>query len=154
MWEMQALTSTPTLSHLDDSQSPTNTNRGLGGGLADMDTSNDDKSDNDTSGMDCLSPDKLDCGQSCSSSGGGGGGGGGDTHPHHQHHQHQHQPAHFHQLLQTHGGASAAAAAAACGEHLTGQANTATAAAREYLQQGKCNYREQKMGMANKIENG
>ncbi|XP_030558148.1 uncharacterized protein LOC115760792 [Drosophila novamexicana] len=129
MWEMQALTSTPTLSHLDDSQSPTNTNRGLGGGLADMDTSNDDKSDNDTSGMDCLSPDKLDCGQSCSSSGGGGGGGGGDTHPHHQHHQHQHQPAHFHQLLQTHGGASAAAAAAACGEHLTGQANTATAAA-------------------------
>ncbi|XP_062127894.1 RNA-binding protein asd-2 [Drosophila sulfurigaster albostrigata] len=149
MWEMQALTSTPTLSHLDDSQSPTNTTRGLGGGLADMDTSNDEKSDNETSGMDCLSPDKLDCGQSCSSSGG-------DTqlqqhqhqhhhHPH-QHHQqqqqqhpqqqqqqqqqhHHHQPAHFHQLLQTHGGASAAAAAAACGDHLAGQTTTATAAA-------------------------
>ncbi|KAH8300176.1 hypothetical protein KR044_011061, partial [Drosophila immigrans] len=140
MWEMQALTSTPTLSHLDDSQSPTNTNRGLGGGLADMDTSNDEKSDNETSGMDCLSPDKLDCGQSCSSSGG-------DTqlqqHPHHHHHpqqqqqqhqqqqqqHHHHQPAHFHQLLQTHGGASAAAAAAACGDHLAGQTTTATAAA-------------------------
>ncbi|KAL7735680.1 hypothetical protein ACLKA6_002558 [Drosophila palustris] len=134
MWEMQALTSTPTLSHLDDSQSPTNTNRGLGGGLADMDTSNDDKSDNDTSGMDCLSPDKLDCSQSCSSSGG-------DTqlqhqqhpqHPQHQQlHHHHHQPAHFHQLLQSHGGATAAAAAAAaaCGDHLTGQTTTATAAA-------------------------
>ncbi|KAH8372053.1 hypothetical protein KR093_009813, partial [Drosophila rubida] len=146
MWEMQALTSTPTLSHLDDSQSPTNTNRGLGGGLADMDTSNDEKSDNETSGMDCLSPDKLDCGQSCSSSGG-------DTqlqqHPHHHHPQqqpqqqqhpqqhqqqqqqqhHHHQPAHFHQLLQTHGGAGAAAAAAACGDHLAGQTTTATAAA-------------------------
>ncbi|XP_034478031.1 homeobox protein abdominal-A [Drosophila innubila] len=133
MWEMQALTSTPTLSHLDDSQSPTNTNRGLGGGLADMDTSNDDKSDNDTSGMDCLSPDKLDCSQSCSSSGG-------DTqlqqqqHQHQQqqqqHHHHHHQPtSHFHQLLQTHGGASAAAAAAACGDHLAGQTTTATAAA-------------------------
>ncbi|XP_017835966.1 RNA-binding protein asd-2 isoform X2 [Drosophila busckii] len=134
MWEMQALTSTPTLSHLDDSQSPTSINRGL----ADMDTSNDDKSDNDTSGMDCLSPDKLDCAQSCSS----------DTqhqqpsqqqqqqqqhhHHHHHHQQQQQQPAHFHQLLQAHSGASsaaAAAAAAACGEHLSGQASSATAAA-------------------------
>ncbi|EDW35983.1 GL17549 [Drosophila persimilis] len=88
MWEMQALTSTPGLAtHLDDSQSPTtststgtgtgtgtnpnpsvvNTCRGLAGGLADMDTSNDDKSDNDISGMDCLSPDKLDCSPACGS---------------------------------------------------------------------------------------
>jgi len=86
MWEMQALTSTPALGahSLEDSQSPTinasnqvggATNssssgangRGLGGGLADMDTSNDDKSD-DASGMECLSAvDKLECSSSCAS---------------------------------------------------------------------------------------
>ncbi|XP_030376852.1 branchpoint-bridging protein [Scaptodrosophila lebanonensis] len=122
MWEMQALTSTPTLSHLDDSQSPTN--RGLGGGLADMDTSNDDKSDNEASvsGMDCISPDKLDCSQSCNSN-------------------EHHQPTHFHQLLQAHGhshghahGHGAATAVAAgltggCGDHMPGQTPSAAATA-------------------------
>ncbi|XP_033152486.1 RNA-binding protein asd-2 [Drosophila mauritiana] len=181
MWEMQALTSTPALGahSLEDSHSPTinsssqvggatnsssngASGRGLGGGLADMDTSNDDKSD-DASGMECLSAvDKLDCSSSCASLGISGITTISTTsseHPHpHQHHQqhqqhqqhhahlhpahahgnqqqqqqqvqhhHSHQ-AHFHQLLQqAHGGASAAAAA--CGEHLSGQATPATAAA-------------------------
>ncbi|XP_068147267.1 RNA-binding protein asd-2 [Drosophila tropicalis] len=124
MWEMQALTSTPALGgHLDDSQSPTTTQNPqihTHRGLADMDTSNDDKSDNDASGMDCLSPDKLDCSQSCTSSS--------------SEQQQQQQHHHFHQLLQAHTGANAAAAAAAaaaaCGDHITGQATTpATAAA-------------------------
>ncbi|XP_017027005.2 RNA-binding protein asd-2 isoform X1 [Drosophila kikkawai] len=186
MWEMQALTSTPTLGthSLDDSQSPTinasnqgagattsscsgGSGRGLGGGLADMDTSNDDKSDVDASGMECLSTvDKLDCSPTCVSLGIAGITSISTTssehpHPHqHSHHAHLHpahahghhqQPqqqqqqqahhhnqqhhhgashqAHFHQLLQhAHGGASAAAAAA-CGEHLSGQATPATAAA-------------------------
>ncbi|KAH8269519.1 hypothetical protein KR018_004750 [Drosophila ironensis] len=182
MWEMQALTSTPALGgahSLDDSQSPTintsnpgsgagsvpganNSNssssgRGLGGGLADMDTSNDDKSDNDASGMDCLSTvDKLECSPTCgslaissiASLSTASSDHAHHTHPHHSHHQHahahthghhQHQQqqaghhhshqTHFHQLLQqAHGGASAAAAAA-CGEHLSGQATPATAAA-------------------------
>ncbi|KAH8348118.1 hypothetical protein KR084_004246, partial [Drosophila pseudotakahashii] len=180
MWEMQALTSTPALGahSLEDSQSPTiNTSsqvgggcgaaasscsgasgRGLGGGLADMDTSNDDKSD-DASGMECLSAvDKLDCSSSCASLGITTISTTSSEHPHphphphqHQHHAHLHATAHahgnqqqqqqvhhqqqqhhhshhFHQLLQqTHGGASAAAAA--CGEHLSGQATPATAAA-------------------------
>ncbi|KAH8402363.1 hypothetical protein KR009_011579, partial [Drosophila setifemur] len=189
MWEMQALTSTPALGgahSLDDSQSPTiNTSsqggagvatsnssgsgRGLGGGLADMDTSNDDKSDNDASGMECLSTvDKLECSPTCASLGISGIASISTSsselthhhqhqqqqqqqhhqhsHPHqhahshghqhqqqqqqqaHHHHHHTHQ-THFHQLLQqAHGGASAAAAAA-CGEHLSGQATPATAAA-------------------------
>ncbi|XP_016953589.1 homeobox protein abdominal-A isoform X2 [Drosophila biarmipes] len=176
MWEMQALTSTPALGahSLEDSQSPTtNTSnqvggattssssgasgRGLGGGLADMDTSNDDKSD-DASGMECLSAvDKLECSSSCASLGISGITTVSTTssehphqHPHqhhahlhpahahgnqqqqqvhhHQQHHHQNHQAHFHQLLQqAHGGASAAAAA--CGEHLSGQATPATAAA-------------------------
>ncbi|XP_017090859.2 uncharacterized protein [Drosophila bipectinata] len=178
MWEMQALTSTPGMGgahSLDDSLSPTintsntatgsgaginagNSNssssgRGLGGGLADMDTSNDDKSDNDASGMECLSTvDKLECSPTCGSLAITGiasisTASSNHTHPHqhahthahghHQQQQHQHQQAahhhshqtHFHQLLQqAHGGASAAAAAA-CGEHLSGQATPATAAA-------------------------
>ncbi|XP_020818384.1 homeobox protein abdominal-A isoform X1 [Drosophila serrata] len=187
MWEMQALTSTPTLGahSLDDSQSPTInasnqgagattssssgcSGRGLGGGLADMDTSNDDKSDVDASGMECLSTvDKLECSPTCVSLGIAGITSISTTssehphshqHPHHAHlhpahaHGHHQQPqqaqqqqqahhhnqqhhhgaghqAHFHQLLQqAHGGASAAAAAA-CGEHLSGQATPATAAA-------------------------
>ncbi|XP_052841024.1 RNA-binding protein asd-2 isoform X1 [Drosophila gunungcola] len=120
MWEMQALTSTPALGahSLEDSQSPTiNTSnqvggattssssgasgRGLGGGLADMDTSNDDKSD-DASGMECLSAvDKLDCSSSCASLGITGITTISTTssehpHPHqHQHHAHLH-PAHAH----------------------------------------------------------
>ncbi|XP_017008023.2 RNA-binding protein asd-2 isoform X1 [Drosophila takahashii] len=182
MWEMQALTSTPALGahSLEDSQSPTiNTSsqvgggcgatasscsgasgRGLGGGLADMDTSNDDKTE-DASGMECLSAvDKLDCSSSCASLGITGITTISTTssehphpHPHpHQHHAHLHPTTHahgnqqqqqvhhqqqqqqhhhghhFHQLLQqAHGGASAAAAA--CGEHLSGQATPATAAA-------------------------
>ncbi|XP_034652160.1 homeobox protein abdominal-A [Drosophila subobscura] len=179
MWEMQALTSTPGLAtQLDDSQSPTTSNstgtgtgtgtnpnpsvstcRGLAGGLADMDTSNDDKSDNDISGMDCLSPDKLDCSPACGSisitttTEHAHSHAHAHAHPqhqqqqqqqqhHHHHHHHGHphshahahthahaQPSHFHQLLQqAHGGASAAAAAA-CGEHLSGQATPAAAAA-------------------------
>ncbi|XP_017054386.1 splicing factor 1 isoform X2 [Drosophila ficusphila] len=131
MWEMQALTSTPALGahSLEDSQSPTtNTSnpgggggggatssssgasgRGLGGGLADMDTSNDDKSD-DASGMECLSAvDKLDCSSSCASLGISGITTISTTsseHPHpHQHpHSHPQQQQHQHHAhLHAHG---------------------------------------------------
>ncbi|XP_037949704.1 uncharacterized protein LOC119680791 isoform X1 [Teleopsis dalmanni] len=54
MWEMQALTSTPTLSHSSDQPSP---NRGA---VTDMDTSNDDKSETDTSIMEFNPAEKLE----------------------------------------------------------------------------------------------
>ncbi|KAI8037581.1 hypothetical protein M5D96_009736 [Drosophila gunungcola] len=152
MWEMQALTSTPALGahSLEDSQSPTiNTSnqvggattssssgasgRGLGGGLADMDTSNDDKSD-DASGMDSEHPHPHQHQHHAHLHPAHAHGNQQQQQHHHQQHHHSHShshshQAHFHQLLQqAHGGASTAAAAA-CGEHLSGQATPTTAAA-------------------------
>ncbi|KAM7345187.1 uncharacterized protein ACRADG_011585 isoform 2-T2 [Cochliomyia hominivorax] len=58
MWEMQALTSTTTLQNsVSDQPSPT---RVIEGGITDMDTSNDEKSDNELSVMDCMTPEKKD----------------------------------------------------------------------------------------------
>lgn len=58
MWEMQALTSSTTLhSSGSDQASPT---RITEGGITDMDTSNDEKSDNELSVMDCMTPEKME----------------------------------------------------------------------------------------------
>ncbi|XP_037806060.1 protein held out wings [Lucilia sericata] len=58
MWEMQALTSSTTLQNSgSDQASPT---RIIEGGITDMDTSNDEKSDNELSVMDCMTPGKME----------------------------------------------------------------------------------------------
>lgn len=54
MWEMQVLTSS---NFSSDEVSPT---RVIEGGITDMDTSNDDKSDNELSVMDCMATDKIE----------------------------------------------------------------------------------------------
>ncbi|KAL9917256.1 uncharacterized protein ACN2A1_003101 isoform 1-T2 [Glossina fuscipes fuscipes] len=55
MWEMQVLTSSSTLNNNNEAVSP---NRLIEGGITDMDTSNDDKSDNELTGMDCTTSEK------------------------------------------------------------------------------------------------
>lgn len=58
MWEMQALTSSTSMHNANSDQvSP---NHIIEGGITDMDTSNDEKSDNELSGMDCITPDKVE----------------------------------------------------------------------------------------------
>ncbi|XP_065368331.1 KH domain-containing, RNA-binding, signal transduction-associated protein 2 [Calliphora vicina] len=58
MWEMQALTSSTTLQNSgSDQASPS---RIIEGGITDMDTSNDEKSDNELSVMDCMAPGKME----------------------------------------------------------------------------------------------
>ncbi|CAD7012330.1 unnamed protein product [Ceratitis capitata] len=54
MWEMQALSSSSSLTFSDDQHSP---NRG---GVTDMDTSNDDKLEMEPNGMECNALDKTD----------------------------------------------------------------------------------------------
>uniref|UniRef100_A0A1B0G9A3 Uncharacterized protein n=1 Tax=Glossina morsitans morsitans TaxID=37546 RepID=A0A1B0G9A3_GLOMM len=55
MWEMQVLTSSSTINNNNEAVSP---NRLIEGGITDMDTSNDDKSDNELTGMDCTTSEK------------------------------------------------------------------------------------------------
>lgn len=62
MWEMQALTSTPSLSQSGDGHSPNQ------GGITDMDTSNDEKSESELCSMDCTLPHKNDNHQNNSNS--------------------------------------------------------------------------------------
>ena len=67
MWEMQALTSS---SSLNKSRSDQSSPIGLiEGGITDMDTSNDEKSDNELSVMDCLTSDKVEKMRNTSNSG-------------------------------------------------------------------------------------
>uniref|UniRef100_A0A1A9ZV80 Uncharacterized protein n=1 Tax=Glossina pallidipes TaxID=7398 RepID=A0A1A9ZV80_GLOPL len=55
MWEMQVLTSSSSINNNNEAVSP---NRLIEGGITDMDTSNDDKSDNELTGMDCTTSEK------------------------------------------------------------------------------------------------
>uniref|UniRef100_A0A1A9WNA9 Uncharacterized protein n=1 Tax=Glossina brevipalpis TaxID=37001 RepID=A0A1A9WNA9_9MUSC len=57
MWEMQVLTSSSTINNNNEAVSP---NRLIEGGITDMDTSNDDKSDNELTGMDCTASEKSE----------------------------------------------------------------------------------------------
>ncbi|XP_067628321.1 uncharacterized protein [Eurosta solidaginis] len=59
MWEMQALSSSSSLTYSDDQHSP---NRG---GVTDMDTSNDEKLEMEPHGMECNSLEKNDAQQVC-----------------------------------------------------------------------------------------
>ena len=67
MWEMQALTSSSSLNKSrSDQSSPIAL---IEGGITDMDTSNDEKSDNELSIMDCLNSDKIEKMRNTSNSG-------------------------------------------------------------------------------------
>lgn len=119
MWEMQALTSTPTQSQSGDQHSPNC------GGVTDMDTSNDEKSDLDTIGMDCSVGDKNENFREAATNNEQH-----QQHPHlHQHQQsqqqHQHLISHQSHTTTTTNGVTALATSGGI-DSLSAQSNAAT----------------------------